>query len=146
MASSEVGTERTGGRALAPLGFGVSNLVSSALIVLGVFRGLPARYLVVDVPAAGLALLLAAAGVGLLGGSRFTRWARPLARIASFAALAVGLATITALAVSVAFLSGVQGALGSGGAVLFVLIIALLVPYLVALPSAQLLWLRRAGT
>lgn len=145
MASSEVGTERAGGRALAPLGFGVSNLVSSALIVLGVFRGLPARYLVVDVPAAGLALLLAAAGVGLLGGPRFARWARPLARIASFAALAIGLATITALAVSVAFLSGVQGALGSGGAVLFVLIIALLVPYLVALPSAQLLWLRRAG-
>ncbi len=140
MASSE----GVGGRGLAPLGFGVANLVSSALIVLGVFRGLPARYLVVDVPAALLALLMAVAAVGLLGGPRFARWALPLARVASFAALALGLVTISALAASVAFLSGVQGALGSGGAVLFVLVIALLVPYLVALPSAQLLWLRRA--
>lgn len=141
MASSEAGS---GGAGLAPVAFGVSNLVASALVVLGVFRGLPARYLLVDVPAAGLALLLGAAGIGLLGGARFARWARPLSRIASLAALTLGLATISALAVSVAFLSGVQGALGSGGAVLFVLVIALLVPYLVALPSAQLLWLRRA--
>ena len=141
MASSEP----NGREGLGSLGFGVSNLVSSALLVLGVFRGLPARYMVVDLPAALLAVLLGAAGVGLLGGARFARWARPLARIASFSALALGLATITALGVSVAFLSGVQGALGSGGAVLFVLVIALLVPYLVALPSAQLLWLRRAG-
>ncbi len=141
MASSEAVTDRSVGS----LAFGVANLASAALLVLGVFRGLPARYLLVDVPAAVLALLLAAAGVGLLGGVRFARWARPLSRIASFAALALGLSTIAALAASVAFLSGVQGALGSGGAVLFVLVIALLVPYLVALPAAQLLWLRRAS-
>jgi hypothetical protein len=56
--------------------------------------------------------------------------------------LACGLALTIALIVSASFLAGVYGPVGSGGVVLFTLLVALVVPYLVALPLAQFLWLR----
>jgi hypothetical protein len=39
-----------------------------------------------------------------------------------------------------AFLSGVLGEIGRTGFVVFVIVIALVVPYLVVFPSVQLVW------
>jgi len=56
--------------------------------------------------------------------------------------LALGLVLVGALAVSASYLAGIYGPVGRGGAVLFILVMALAIPYLVALPGAELVWLR----
>ena len=53
-------------------GFGLANVASAALVYLGVFQGLPSRWLPVDGTAAVIIALFAAAGLGLLGR---TSWA-----------------------------------------------------------------------
>ena len=69
-----------------------------------------------------------------------------MARAASLVALVLGLALVTALALSASYLGGIYGAIGRGGALILVLVAALAVPYLVAFPAAQLLWLGARGT
>jgi hypothetical protein len=118
--------------------FGSIDLVSALVVILGVFVGLPTRWWVVDVPAALIAALLGGAGIGLVG--RFS-WGERVARAASMTALALGLVLVTTLAVTASYLSGIYDAVGRGGAVILALVAALALPYLVALPAAQLLWL-----
>jgi hypothetical protein len=133
--ASSLGSSRT-----AALVFGALNLVSSLLIGLGVFVGLPERYAPVDGVAGALILMLAGSGAGLLTRAR---WSVAVATATAGLTLAFGLATVCALAVSASFLAGIYGPVGRGGAVLFLLVIALVFPYLVVLPAAELLWLRR---
>ncbi len=118
--------------------FGAADLFAAVVIALGVFRGLPARWAPVDVPAAILVGLLGAAGVLLVVRHQV---AIKVARIASFAALVAGLLVVTLLAVSASWLSAVYGPVGRGGALLLALVAALVLPYLVFLPVAQLLWI-----
>jgi len=127
----------------ASLCFGVADLLTGALVAVGVFAGLPARWWPVDVGAGLVAGLDVAAGVALLAG---VRWAPRLVRVACAVALALGLLTVTLAAVTASWLSGVYGPVGQGGAIILGLVAALVVPYAVALPLAQLVWLRpRAG-
>jgi hypothetical protein len=120
------------------ISFGVAYLVTAALLGAGVFLGLPTRWAVVDVGGGLLALLLFATGAGLVLGRAFaTRLARPV----SWAALAVGVLVIALLSSSAGYLRGAYGPVGQGGALIFVFVIALVFPYLVALPCACLVWL-----
>jgi hypothetical protein len=121
--------------------FGALDVVAAGVTALGVFAGLPARYWPIDVPAAVLSVLLAAAGVGLLAR---TPWAERAARVASMASLALGLLLIAVLALTASYLSGIYGPVGRGGAIILVLVAALAIPYLVALPASQLYWLGAA--
>jgi hypothetical protein len=123
----------------AALVFGVADVVTSAGVALGVFVGLPARWWPVDAVAAVLVALELAAGVGLLARAP---WGERAARVASAAALAVGLFTVTVLAVTASWLHGVYGPVGAGGAVILALVGALAVPYVVVLPAVELVWLR----
>jgi hypothetical protein len=118
--------------------FGIADLVTAAGVGLGVFAGLPARWWPVDVVAGTLVALEVAAGMGLLIQAR---WAERVARGASAAALAVGLVTVTVLALTASWLSGVYGPVGAGGAVVLTLVAALALPYLVVLPVVTLFWL-----
>jgi len=123
--------------------FGVADLLAGALVAVGVFAGLPARWWPVDVGAGLLATLDVAAGVALLVG---VRWAPRLVRVACAVSLALGLLTVTVGAITASWLAGVYGPIGSGGALILGLVAALVLPYAVALPLAQLVWLRpRAG-
>lgn len=117
--------------------FGVLDLVTAALLGFGVFVALPARWLPVDVPAGFLLALDVVAGVLLLLGDRRACLA---AAAAAGASLLVGVALVTTLALTAGWLSGIYGAVGSGGAVILVLVGALVLPYLVALPAVQLVW------
>jgi hypothetical protein len=120
------------------LGFGVTNVLVAGLVLLGVFRGLPARYAPVDAGAIVLALALSAAGAAMLANHRgYPR----IARVASAIVLALGLALVGALAITASWLSGVYGPVGKGGALLYVFVLALVLPYVVVFPIAQLLWL-----
>jgi hypothetical protein len=127
--------------------FGALNLLSAALVGVGVFGGLPERYAPVDGGAVLLMAMLAGAGLGLL---MRTRWCIAVATVAAAVTLALGLVMVCALALSASFLAGIYGPVGRGGMILFLLVLALVIPYLVVLPGAQLVWLRRvkrrAGT
>lgn len=118
--------------------FAVANVAAAAIVALAVFRGLPARWWPVDVGAAIVALLLAAAGLAL-----FVRHRRAalLARLASFVVLGLGLTFTAALVMTASWLATVYGPVGKGGAAVFALFVLLGVPYLVILPAAELVWL-----
>jgi len=122
----------------ACLVFGIADVVSALLLALGVFVGLPDRWWLVDTGGALLILALGAAGGGLIAG---TKWAEQVARAASALALAVGLAFLGAVALAASYLSGIYRPVGKGGAIIFILVGAMMVPYLVILPSLQLVWL-----
>jgi hypothetical protein len=119
--------------------FGIADLVTAAVIVLGVFVGLPSRWAPVDVPAVVLIAVDLAAGVALLARKP---WAPRVARAASALSLALGLALVTTLALTASWLSGVYGPVGMGGAVILGLVAALALPYLVVVPVVRLVWLR----
>ena len=120
--------------------FAALDVVAALLVVLGVFAGLPARWWPVDVGAALVAAALAACAAGL---ALEAPWARRLARIGLAAVLAIGLSLVAALALTASYLSGIYGPVGKGGSVILVLVAALVLPYLVGLPVAQLAWLGR---
>ncbi len=126
----------------ARLLFGAANVVTAVLVAFGVFVALPSRWLPVDVAAAALAGLQLFSGAGLIGAAG---WAPKVARAASAVALALGLFTVSVLAVTASWLGGVYGPVGKGGSIVLALVAALAMPYLVVLPLAQLVWLRPRG-
>jgi hypothetical protein len=118
--------------------FGVADLLTAALVALGIFVGLPARWAVVDVAAGVLVALKVASGLSLMARAR---WAPTTTIAAAAVALAMGLALVTSLALTASWLSGVYGPVGRGGALLLTLVAALVLPYLVVVPAVQLFWL-----
>jgi len=123
----------------ASLAFGFVSLSTAALLFVGVFVGLPARWWPVDAGAGLLVVLELVAALGLISGAR---WGAPAARIAGATALLLGLVAVTLLAVTASWLGGVYGPVGKGGAVVLGLVAALVLPYCVLLPALQLWWLR----
>jgi hypothetical protein len=117
-----------------------TQLIVAALLMIGIWRVLPARYLWVDLPGSLLALCYVVSAVGLLAGFGF---APRLARAASWLGLSLGALTVTLLAFSLAHLAGQYGPVGSGGVLLLGSTAALILPYLVGLPLLQLAWLRQ---
>ena len=117
---------------------GASDLFSALLLACGVFMGLPARWWPIDAGAIVLTTLLVAAGMGLL---LRAPWGERVAWIASSFAVGIGLVLVTVLALTASYLRGIYGPVGRGGALIFVLVAALLVPYLVVFPALQLAWL-----
>jgi hypothetical protein len=127
-----------GGASAARIGFGVANCGVAALVAVCVFQFLPNRWWVVDGGAAVVTAALGASGAALLA-----RWkhAERLTRAAAWVVLAIGLALALALVVTAAWLAGVYGPVGKGGAAVFGLVCALAFPYVVVLPAAELVWL-----
>jgi hypothetical protein len=123
----------------AAIVFGVGNVLTAVLLILGVFVALPSRWWPVDIAAAGLTGLELISGVALLAGARP---ARRLAAVAAAVALALGVGVVTALALTASWLAGVYGPVGRGGALILVLVSALALPYFVVWPATQLAWMR----
>jgi hypothetical protein len=121
----------------ARIGFGIANVAVALFVVFGVFRLLPTRWWVVDGGAVIIASLLGASGVALL---RKHRLAEQLTRVAATVGLALGLATFLALVTTASWLSGVYGQVGLSGAIVFGLVAALVLPYVVVLPAVELAW------
>jgi hypothetical protein len=122
--------------------FGVADLLTAALVTLGVFIGLPARWAPVDVTASVLIVVKLVSGLLLLARAH---WAPRMATLGAALALVLGLALVTSLALTASWLSGVYGPVGRGGALLLTLVAALALPYLVVLPVVQLVWLRSSA-
>jgi len=118
-----------------------SQLLLSALLLLGIWAALPARWWPIDVFGTALALMQSLAALGLLLSKP---WGRRLARVMAWAALAAGATLVTALMMTLFHLAGLYGPVGAGGALLMGTMAALVAPYLVGLPVLQLRWLGAA--
>jgi hypothetical protein len=116
----------------------VGSFTSALVVAGGVFLGLPARWAPVDVTAVVVALACAAAGA-MMAANKGP--AERVSRIVSAALLALGLVLVLVLAATAGYLSGIYGPVGKGGAGVLVVVALLAVPYLIALPGAQLLYL-----
>jgi hypothetical protein len=131
----------------ARIGFGIANVAVAVFVAAGVFRLLPTRWWVVDAGAVVVALLLGASGVALLARHPL---AERLTRIAAAIVLALGIALFSAIALTASWISGVYSQVGTSGAIIFGLVAALVLPYVVVLPAVELAWIgprpRRAGT
>ena len=118
--------------------FAVCDVITALLVLIGVFEGLPSRYMPID----ALGSILAAAFViGAIATVRTFKYANAIARAACGLVLAIGLALFAVLAISASHLMGIYGPIGRGSALLLLLVAALVVPYLLALPAAQLVWI-----
>ena len=126
----------------ARVGFGIANLAVAAFVVVGVFRLLPTRWWVVDVGAVIVALLLGSSGVALLAKSKV---AESLTRLASALVLGIGLVLFAAIVSTAAWIAGVYGQVGVSGAIIFGLVAALVLPYVVVLPAVELAWIGPRG-
>jgi hypothetical protein len=118
--------------------FAACDGVTAILVLVATFIGLPARWWPIDGAAVLVALALAASAIALV-----LDRAKIVVRIACGIVLAVGLTFTALLAISASHLHALYGPIGEGGALLMLLVVALALPYLIALPSAQLVWARK---
>lgn len=123
------------------VGFGVANVLVAIFVAVGAFRLLPGRWWPVDVGAVLLVALYGASGITLLVGKPV---ARRLTQIAAGVGLALGLALFAAIVITAFWLRGVYSQTGATGAIVFGLVALLVLPYLVVLPAAELLWIGRS--
>lgn len=121
----------------ARIGFGIANLAIALFVAVGVFRLLPTRWWVVDGGAVIIVALLGVSGLALL---RRLSFAVRVTRIAGAVVLALGLAVFAALVLTAGWISGVYAQVGATGAILFALVAALVLPYLVVFPAVLLVW------
>lgn len=120
------------------IGFGIANVVIGVLVYAGVFRGLPTRWVPVDAGAVVVVALMASSGVALLADRP---GAARLARVAAAVVLVLGMLVFAALVLTASWLAGVYGPVGRGGALIFGLVAAMVLPYTIVIPAAELLWL-----
>ena len=121
----------------ARVGFGIANVALAVFVLVGVFRLLPTRWWVVDTGAIAVALLLGSSGLALLANAPI---AERLVRAASAVVLVLGLALFSAIALTASWISGVYSQVGATGAIIFGLVAALVLPYLVVFPAVELAW------
>lgn len=117
-----------------------SQLLLAVLVSVGVWVGLPARWLWIDLPLSALALACLLIAVGLFAR---TGWAPRALRVLLWIELGTGTLIVSLLALSIAQLAGSYGPVGAGGAVLMGTIAALVLPYLVGLPALLLFTARK---
>jgi hypothetical protein len=84
-----------------------------------------------------VSVLLGASGAALLAKANV---AERLTRAAAAVVLALGLALFAALVLTASWISGVYAQVGMTGAIIFGLVAALVLPYIVVLPAIELVW------
>lgn len=119
-----------------------SNVFVGALALIGIWLGLPARWLPVDLLGSAWALALLVGGVGLWRGGS---WALPFSRRIAAVSMLLGTVLCAALAFTAGELAGLYGPVGMGGAAILGVALLLLFPYFVVMPGAQLYWLAEAS-
>jgi len=120
--------------------FAVGNALLALIVLLALFRDSGARSWIAIAPALLLAALLLASSIGLLCS---TAWSLLALRASAWVGLALGACALAALAIFAFQVSQLRVGLDEGSALAPVLLLALLLPYLILYPSAQLLWAHR---
>jgi hypothetical protein len=119
----------------ARVGFGLGNLATATLLIVGVFM-LPVRYWLVDALLVLGAIATAVSAVALLAN---VRWAARSLRISALTLLGVGLIAVLLAVLTLSFLAGVHGRWLEAGIPVTYSALALIVPYTIVYPIAQLL-------
>ena len=120
--------------------FGVLNLLSALVLLVGLFGVVEPRFWALDVPLVTIALVELVSAVGLLAK---LPWAFRVLRVAAWLSFVLGLLVVSLILLTIVFLRGIHGDYGLAALAVSALIIALLVPYTVVLPALELLWLKR---
>jgi MFS superfamily sulfate permease-like transporter len=120
--------------------FAVGNALLALIVLLALFRDPGARSSIAIIPCVLLAALLFASSFGLL---RSTAWSLLVLRASAWTGLACGLCALATIAISSLQLSRIEAGIGEGRSLAPLLLLALLLPYLILYPSAQLLWVQR---
>ena len=123
--------------------FGVLNVLSALVLLVGVFGVVQPRFWALDLPAAIIALVDLVSALGLL--ARLP-WALRALEVSAWVSFVLGLTLVTLIVITIVFLRGIHGDYGIAALAVSSLIVALLVPYTVLLPALELLWLRRQRT
>lgn len=118
--------------------FGSIDVVSAGLTAVVVRFGLHVRVWPVDLVSFLVVGSFLASGIALMAD---TKYADTIARIACSFVLLVGLTLVLALVATAAWLEGVFGPVGKAGAAVYGISAALVLPYVVLIPAAELLWL-----
>ena len=122
------------------LTFGILNALSALVLLVGLFGVVQPRFWALDVPLATIALLQLSSAVGLLAK---LPWALRALAISAWASFGLGLLVVSLILLTMVFLRGIHGDFGVAALAVSSLIVALLVPYILVLPTVELLWLKR---
>jgi len=122
------------------LTFGILNALSALVLLVGLLGVVQPRFWALDVPLLTVALLDLVSAVGLLAN---LRWAMRALTISAWVSFVLGLLVVSLILLTMVFLRGIHGDFGVAALAVSSLIVALLVPYTLALPTIQLLWLKR---
>lgn len=115
----------------------------AGLLLIGIWSFLPTRYLPVDLGGTALAVALLLAAAGLVGGAS---WGRRVGIVVAGLSLVMGAVLVTVLAFTAGNLFGLYGPVGKGVAAVLATVSALVLPYFVAAPAAQLYVLLGSST
>ncbi len=119
---------------------GALDLFVCVVLLVAIWLALPARWWPVDVGGTVVASAFFVSGVSLVVGFP---WARRFALVVAGITFLLGSSLVAALAFTLAYLAGLYGPVGQGGALILFFVALLLTPYLVFLPLAQLYSLSR---
>lgn len=117
------------------------DVLVAVLLLICIWVLLPARWMPVDVIGTLVAMGFAASGIGFLSAQP---WAPRVGKWVAGVALLIGALLAGALAITAGHISGLYGPVGFGGSIILAAVAALIVPYFVVFPAAQLYILLRA--
>ena len=120
--------------------FAVLNALVAVILIVGVFGLIQPRFWALDVPAGLLSAVELVSAVAL-----FARlpWALRALLLSAWVTFAIGLLLVGLIVLTMVFLRSVHGEDGFVATAVSGLVVALLVPYTLLLPTVQLLWLKR---
>ena len=120
--------------------FAALNALVALMLLVGVFGLIQPRFWALDIPAAALSAVELVSAVAL-----FARlpWALRALSVSAWVTFVGGLLLVGLIVLTMVFLRSVHGEDGMVATAVSGLIVALLVPYTLLLPAAQLLWLKR---
>lgn len=122
------------------LTFGILNALSALILLVGLFGVVQPRFWALDVPLVIIALLELVSAVGLLAK---LPWALRALTVSAWASFGLGLLVVSLIVLTMVFLRGIHGDFGVAALAVSSLIVALLVPYILVLPTIELIWLKR---
>jgi hypothetical protein len=119
--------------------FGVLNGLVALILLVGVFGLMQPRFWAVDVPSGLLAAVELVSAIALCARRP---WALRALSLAAWVTFVGGLLLVGLIVLTMVFLRSVHGEDGLVATAVSGLVVALLVPYTLLLPVAQLLWLK----
>jgi hypothetical protein len=123
--------------------FAVLNTLVAVILLVGVFGLIKPRFWAIDLPAGLLSAVELVSAVALL--ARLP-WALRALAVAAWVTFVGGLLLVGLIVLTMVFLRSVHGEDGVAATAVSGLILALIVPYTLVLPTAQLLWLKHQLT